>query len=180
MIGLVGVLLAAYSDSGDSISREDGRRYATALHVTYVILVDSQKPVPETRLSALGTEASASACCWSQNVRRYTLHPRHTAGGSSLRSCARKARYAGPFQTSAKVLSLRAPSVARSAPITMQHGCTRRSCVMYALVHGQSHPGSPAARVRGVPSTSGRRRSTPSSPATVRAASNVCSTSVCP
>jgi hypothetical protein len=37
LIGVVGVLLAAYSDGGDSISREDGWRYATALGVGYVV-----------------------------------------------------------------------------------------------------------------------------------------------
>jgi hypothetical protein len=37
VIGVFGVLLAAYSDGGDSISREDGWRYATALGVGYVI-----------------------------------------------------------------------------------------------------------------------------------------------
>ena len=37
LIGAVGVLLAAYGTGTDSISREDGWRYATAFGVAYVL-----------------------------------------------------------------------------------------------------------------------------------------------
>jgi hypothetical protein len=37
VIGVVGILLAAYSDSGDSITRNDGWLYATILAVGYVV-----------------------------------------------------------------------------------------------------------------------------------------------
>ena len=37
MLGVAAILLAAYGDGGDSISREDGWRFATALGVGYVV-----------------------------------------------------------------------------------------------------------------------------------------------
>ena len=37
MLGVAAILLAAYSDGGDSISREDGWRFATALGAGYVV-----------------------------------------------------------------------------------------------------------------------------------------------
>lgn len=37
LIGVVLILLLAYGDGGDSISREDGLRFATALGVAYVV-----------------------------------------------------------------------------------------------------------------------------------------------
>ncbi len=37
LIGVVLIMLLAYGDGGDSVSREDGLRFATALGVGYVI-----------------------------------------------------------------------------------------------------------------------------------------------